>query len=211
MVASDKIINKLFFKKIGFKIFVVLTFFLSLFLFVQMCTNYHNPYNSYVGRKYDNFVIFVDENFRSDIVHHTIVDYHTNLCLDEFVKQAINKGIVSIENFDKYRYSYKYDLTERVLACDKDKLQNFHSQYQMVNGRNFTPWTVWTDMKIVVNCKKALTVSLMPENDMSYFFKHDFWICIAFSFMGVPLVIFILWLALRFIIISPILWIFHKD
>ena len=208
MNISEKFIHKIFFKKVIFKIIVVLTFFLSLTIFILFFNTYHNPYIS--ETKYENFVVFVDKNLKNGVVRDYLNSgdfyyLYTKQYEDAFVKQAINKGIISIEPF--YLYS-KHNIIEPVLACDKDKLENFKNEYRFVNGIDFKPYT-GKDVIISVDCKKATTIPLAPEN--YYFIKKAFIPNVILSFVGLPLAILILWLILRFIIISPILWIFHKD
>ena len=200
----EKIINTVFFNKIIFKIIVVLTFFLSLVLFVRACSNYHNPYNSYVGREYDNFVSFVDENFKYDVIYwrEYKFDYYTWLAEKAFVKQAIQKGIVYTDSIN----TYSRDLIGQVLSCDKNKIQSFKKEYEAINGIEFTNDTIGN---VRVDCVKATTIPLGPEE--CYFIKHELWIYMLMSCICVPLIVLVLWMVLRFIIISPILWIFRKD
>lgn len=217
MNMSEKFINKIFFKKVIFKIIVVLTFFLSLSIFVIACQDYHNPYAQYPDKKYDNFVSFVYERFKDDIIQNDVYEDSSALYPSHyehaFVKQAINKGIIAINSSDNsiFDCSYKkYNLIEPVLSCDTNKFVSFMNEYKFFNGENL-PIGLHKDIIISVDCKKATTIPLVPESGFSYFFKHDFWICAGLSFVAIPLVIFVLWLMLRFIIISPILWIFRKD
>ena len=208
MNISETLLTKVFFKKVIFKIIVVLTFFTSLTIFILLCKNYHNPYIS--ETKYDNFVVFVDKNLKNGVIRDYLNSgdfyyLYTKQYEDAFVKQAINKEIISIEPF--YLYS-KHNIIEPVLACDKGKLENFKNEYHFVNGIDFKPYT-GKDVFISVDCKKATTIPLAPES--YYFIKKAFIPGIILSFVGPPLVILILWSMLRFIIISPILWIFHKD
>ena len=213
----EKFINKIFFKKVIFKIIVVLTFFLSLSFFIMACREYNNPYAQHPDKKYDNFVGFVYEKFKDDVIQNDIYEKSSELYPSHydraFVKQAINKGIIVINsfNYSYFDYSYKkYNLIEPVLMCDANKFVSFMNEYRFFKGEDF-PVGLNKDIIISVDCKKATTIPLIPESGFSYFFKHDFWIYTALSFVCVPLVIFILWLALRFIIISPIIWIFRKD
>ena len=213
----NKLINKIFFKKVIFKIIVVLTFFLSLTIFVLLCRDYNNPYAQHPDKKYNNFVSFVYDRFKDDVIQNDIHEDSYKLYPSHyehaFVKQAINKGIIVINsfNYSYFDYSYKkYNLIEPVLMCDTNKFVSFMNEYKFFRGENF-PVGLNKDVAISVNCAKATTIPLTPESGFSYFFKHDLWIYLFASFVCVPLIILVLCATLRFIIISPILWIFHKD
>lgn len=209
----EKIINKIFFKKVVFKIVVVLTFFLSLVCFGRMCSNYHNPYDYYPSKKYNNFIEFIDYNLESSVLsaEFSSFNYYKHLYQEAFIRQAQQKGVFSsVEgNKDVYKdYSivYKDYLVWNIYSCDRDKLLDFESKYKENRGYEF--WTVEPNDKISVDCEKAKSVPLAPES--YYFVKYELWQYVVFSAVFLPMAIFILWLALRCIIISPILWIFKK-
>lgn len=208
----EKIIKKLFFKKIVFKIFIVLSFFLGLYVFTRMCVNYTNPYRANPLEEYDNFIQFVDESLAPDIIYNNSYIHSKYLSDAAFIRQAGKKeifsGSLSNLSFDKSV------LLEKVYSCDKEKKKNFENKYKSVKGYDYYYYTESEYYKyykgnIFVDCQKAKTMPLSPEN--YYFIKHELFPYIIASFLVIPLSIMIMWLFLRFVIISPILWVFRKD
>lgn len=206
-----KIINKLFFKKIVFKIIVVLTFFLGLSYFVYLCSNYRNPYTYYNPvTEYSNIIEFVDTNVAPNIISSPRFDFlHFNY-KSAFIKQAQNKHIISgsVGNLS----AGENILMESVYACEKGKIEEFNKRYKIIHGYDYallSKDTYFSKYKISVDCEKAKTIKLAPES--FYFIRHNLFVYTIFSFVCIPLVILLLWTALRFIIISPILWIFKKE
>ena len=203
----EKIISKIFFKKVVCRIVVVLTFFLSIALCARICTHEINPY-SYRPKnlqKYNNFIEFVERELVLEHVYSSPTEYYRSLYESAFVFQAKRKGIWSGTS-SSWPFNTGY-LIERVLSCDETKLKAFHETYRTINGFDF--WTLEPAEKISVDCDKAKTIAL--ESERYYFARHILRPALIISFVWLPLAIFILWLAIRFIIISPILWIFRKD
>lgn len=199
----EKLINKIFFKKIVFKIVVVLTFFLSLLCFGWMCSNYHNPYSVNGVQKYDNFVEFIDKKIAPSVIYSWPFEHHEFLYVAEFIKQAQKKGIID----GSPSLQYKNYFIEQVYSCDTEKLVNFKNEYKFYNGSDFYVFNP-DGREMRVDCEKAKSIPLAPES--YYFVKYELWQYVVFSGVFLPTTIFILWLVLRFIIISPVLWIFKK-
>ena len=208
----EKIINKLFFKRIGFKLFVVFTFFIGIGIFFFMCSNYRNPY--YKNIKYNNMIEFVESSIEPELAYDSPFDYAIFEYNRAFVIQAAQKGIISgsvskiVNNFALGQYL----LLEQVYACSPEKLNNFLLKHMFDNGYDY-PYSIndelYSEYKLSIDCEKAKNLSLAPEH--YYFFKYDFWAIFIGSFIYIPLILLILWTTLRFIIISPILWICKKD
>lgn len=202
---TQKIINKIFFKKIFFRIFVVLNFFLGLVFFLYMCNNYRNPYNYYISKEYNNIIEFVDYHlapyhlYPKDFVRF---DYDRYLYENAYKVQAASKGIIRGNAVSNESFAY------HIYSCDKNKLEQVKNEYKKRRGIEFEPWLP-KDENFVVDCDKAKNVSLAPEK--YYFIKHNLVPYILIPFAVLPLGIFLIWLAIRFVIISPILWIFKKD
>lgn len=200
---TNTIIDKFFFTKVVFKIFVVLVFFLGLGCFIYSCSNYQNPYRYNTSTKYDNIIEFIDKNIALDIKYKHDFYWPYFEYVQEFVKQARSKHIFS-GHIDA---SLKYNLLEKVYSCIPNKLENFKNEYKFVNGVDY--YYLNLDDEFSVDCEKAQNVPLEAES--YYFLKHVILANIVISFVCLPLTILILWAILRFIIISPILWIFKKD
>lgn len=202
----QKLRDKIFFRKIGFKLFVVLVFFLSLAMFVRICSNYTNPYTYTVKGSYSNLIEFVEENLETRTVWIDSFIYHRYLHDLEYLRQAEKKGIIAFNVKDPT--VYRSHIVERVYSCDKQKLEEFKKHYKLVNKEDF--WALKPDDKgFVVDCEKAKTIPL--ERESFYFIKHKLPSYIFASFVIIPVALLIVWLALRFLIISPILWLFKKD
>ena len=206
----QKLRDKIFFRKIGFKLFVVLAFFLSLAMFVRICSHYTNPYTYSVKGSFSNFIEFVEENLESRTIwnDHAVTSfiYHRHLFEREYLKQAERKGIVTFNVKDPT--IYRAHIVEQVYSCDKQKLEEFKKHYKLVNKEDF--WALKPDDKgFVVDCEKAKTIPL--ERVSFYFIKHELLTYVFASFVVIPVALLIVWLALRFIIISPILWLFKRD
>ena len=201
----QKIINKIFFKKVFFRIFVVLNFFLGLICFLHLCSNYNNPYNYYISKKYNNIIEFVDDHIAPYHLYpkyYVDFDYHRYLYENAYKAQAASKGIIRGTAFTNESFAY------HIYSCDKNKFEQFKTEYKKRKGIGFEPWLP-EDENFVVDCSKAKNIALAPES--YYFIKHRLFLFILMSFAVVPFGILLIWLAIRFIIISPILWVFKKD
>ena len=207
---TEKIINKIFFKKLIFKIIVVLTFFVGLAFFIKACSNYQNPYHGYKLKEYDNFIQFVDESLAPDIIYSHEFYYPKFLYDAAFIRQAREKGVFSgsVGNLS----SGKYILLEKAYSCDKEKMKNFENEFKFMNKYEYWYFSTneyYKNNNIYIDCQKAKTVPLAPES--YYFIKYELLPYVVGSFVCVPLLVLFMWIALRFIIISPILWILKKD
>lgn len=202
----EKIIDKVFFKKVIFKIFIVLTFFLSLTLCILAYSDYTNPY-SRSWKTYDNLLEFVDNNMKYQELYQISSVPMEIEYVNAFIRQAINKKIISIKpgSFNNVRYI----LLEPVYSCDNSRLQEFRKKFKENNGFEYNQYGTLSYEHISIDCEKAKTIPLAPEN--YYFIKYELKAYIVTFFVYIPLTLLVLWLILRFIIISPILWIYKKD
>ena len=158
---------------------------------------------------------FVDTNPAGDLLYGSPYDPIRWEYNQEFVGLAARKGIIKGPAVGKIIANFalgKYLFVEQVYACDAEKLNDFLSKYRSYNNGWNLPYSindsVYSEYKLSIDCEKAKTVPLEPEKN--YFAKYMLKPYLVICFIYLPLFILLLWTALRFVIISPILWIFKK-
>lgn len=222
----NKIINKIFFNKVIFRTTVVLLFFLGLTSFVLLSSNYKNPY-SISSQKYSNFIEFVEINLENEVIFfkaENSFNYSEFLYKEAFIAQSIKKKIITPINL---LTTNKEILIAATYACDDDKFKEFKNKYYRVNKIDFYDFGINNHKismervskfllgrkmnDISIDCEKAKTVPLEADGYYYYYFHNEFIPLMLGSFIIIPFGMLLFLILIRFIIISPIIWIFRKN
>lgn len=221
----DKTINKIFFTKTIFKTTFVLLFFFGLTSFIWLSSNYRYPYMG-SSDKYNNFIEFVEVNFENEVVYNDQryfdSDKFSNQCA--FIVQSIKKKIITPINL---LTTNKEILIAATYACDDDKFKEFKNKYYRVNKIDFYDFGINNHKismervskfllgrkmnDISIDCEKAKTVPLEADGYYYYYFHNEFIPLMLGSFIIIPFGMLLFLMLIRFIIISPIIWIFRKN
>lgn len=221
----NKTINKVFFNKTIFKTTAVLLFFIGLVCFIWLSSNYKYPYFG-SSDKYSNFIEFVEVNFENEVVYEDqrYFDFNKFSNQQAFIVQSIKKKIITPINL---LTTNKEILIAATYACDDDKFKEFKNKYYRANKIDFydfginnhkismervSKFLLGRKMKdISIDCEKAKTVSLEADGYYYYYFHNEFIPLMLGSFIIIPFGMLLFLILIRFIIISPIIWIFRKN